>query len=264
MYKNKKVILTLTGCKRLNLLRTTIKSFSIFCSDKHVIDEIHYFDDSSTESERFEAIDCFKKYFPNTLLVYRFFDKDSFPDNLRHARVLNWVRHHIETSKAEYVFHTEDDWKYVNKFSIGEPIDIMEYYPEYAYVGYGSSLKNFPDNMQPKRMIGNFWETVYFDDRPLKDFLFLDDVSAMQIGPEWWMYYLNWPYFSLRPGVHSAKKLLSVGEFSLSYDLKTSSTEYDFAIRWKNAGYKSMNCNNFTVIHTGGDQCSFDLNNSTR
>lgn len=264
MFRGKKVILTLTGCKRLSLLKTTIKSFSIFCSDKETIDEIHYFDDSSSSSERDEAVQCFHKYLPNIPLYYRYFDANSFPDNFRHARILNWMRHHIQSSNADYVFHTEDDWRYVNKFSIGEPINIMERFHEYAYIGYGSSVKNFPEGMKPKITIGNFWETVYFNDRPVKDFLFLDDVSAMQQGPDWWMYYLNWPYFSLRPGVHHAKRLLSVGEFSIAYDTSTSSTELEFALRWKNAGYKSMNCNNYTVIHTGGDQCSFDLNKSIR
>ncbi len=38
--------------------------------------------------------------------------------------------------------------------------------------------------MEPKRIIGDFWETVYFDDRPINDHLFMDDAMAMQTGPD--------------------------------------------------------------------------------
>ena len=65
MYKGKKVILTTTACKRINLLKAAIKSFGIFCTDKHVIDEIHYYDDSSTSEERNIAMEYYKKYIPD-------------------------------------------------------------------------------------------------------------------------------------------------------------------------------------------------------
>ena len=92
MYKGKKVILTTTACKRINLLKAAIKSFGIFCTDKHVIDEIHYYDDSSTSEERNIAMEYYKKYIPDKLISFRFFEKESFPDNYRHARILNHWR----------------------------------------------------------------------------------------------------------------------------------------------------------------------------
>lgn len=266
MYKNKKIILTTTACKRINLLHAAIKSFSIFCKDKHVIDEIHYFDDCSTNEERDRALNYYKTYLPNIPVLFRFFEKESFSDNYRHARVLNFWREHIKSSNADYVFHLEDDHQFYNFFTIGKPIDIMQLYPVYAYIGYCQSWKNFPENMMPKKIIDEFWETVYFEDRPINDLLFLDNVMAMHTGLDWWMYYINWPYFSLRPGIHDVKKLLSVGEFSTRYDREKMSVELEFAIRWKDMGYKSMMSKNFVSLHTGQnpDLSAYKINNSAR
>jgi hypothetical protein len=265
MYKGKKVILTTTACKRPELLYAAIKSFSIFCIDKHVIDEIHYYDDSSSDQDRDMAMTTYNQFISRPI-EFRFFGPDSFPDNYRHARILNWWLHGIKESNADYVFHLEDDHQFYNMFTIREPIDIMENYPWYAYMGYCQSWKNFPDNMQPREVIGNFWEYVYFDDRPVNDLLFLDDVMAMHTSPNWWMYYINWPYFSLRPGVHDAKKLISVGPFSTTYDRQSTSVELEFAIRWKNMGYKSMMCKHFTSLHTGQNPelSAYKINNSAR
>lgn len=266
MYKGKKVILTTTACKRIRLLQAAIKSFGIFCQDKHIIDEIHYYDDSSQQHERQTAIEYYHTHIPNAKLIFRFFEKDTFPDNYRHARVLNYWIQGIENAGADYVFHLEDDHQIFNMFTISETIDIMEEYPEYAYMGFCQSWKNFPKDMMPKRIIGNFWETVYFDNRPVNDLLFLDDVMAMHTGLDWWMYYINWPYFSLRPGVHHAKKLLSVGPFSTTYDREKTSVELEFSIRWKDKGYKSMMCKYFTSLHTGQNPelSAYKINNSAR
>lgn len=265
MYKGKKVILTTTACRRPELLFRAIKSFGVFCTDKHVIDEIYYLDDSSSNSDRQMGLETYTKYIGKPI-IYRFVERDSFPDNYRHARMLNIWRECIIASKADYVFHLEDDHQFYNMFSIGDPIDIMTQYPEYAYIGYFHSWKHFPKGMEPKRIIGDFWETVYFDDRPINDHLFLDDVMAMSFHPHLWMYYINWPYFSLRPGVHDSKKLLSVGEFSTTYDREKISVELEFAIRWKNKGYKSMMSKHFTSLHTGqnSELSAYNINNSAR
>jgi hypothetical protein len=265
MYKGKKVILTTTACKRPRLLFSAIKSFGIFCQDKDIIDEIYYLDDSSTSDDRRMGLDTYEKYIGKPT-IYRFVERETFPDNYRHARMLNIWRECIIASNADYVFHLEDDHQFYNMFKIGDAIDIMVQNPEYAFMGYCQSWKHFPKGMEPKKIIGDFWETVYFDDRPINDLLFMDDVMAMHTGPDWWMYYINWPYFSLRPGVHDSKKLLSVGEFSTTYDREKTSVELEFAIRWKNMGYKSMMCKYFTSLHTGQnpDLSAYKINNSAR
>ena len=265
MYNGKKVILTTTACRRPKLLFSAIKSFGIFCTDKNVIDEIYYLDDSSADVDRKMALDTYSKYITKPI-IFRFVERDTFPDNYRHSRMLNIWRECIISSKADYIFHLEDDHQFYNMFTIGEPINIMQNNPEYAYIGYCQSWKHFPKGMEPKKIIGDFWETVYFDDRPINDLLFMDDVMAMHTSPDWWMYYINWPYFSLRPGVHDAKKLLSVGEFSTTYDREKMSVELEFAIRWKDAGFKSMMSKHFTSLHTGQNPelSAYKINNSAR
>lgn len=264
MYNGKKVILTTTACRRINLLRGAIKSFGIFCTDKNIIDEIYYFDDSSAPEDRNTAIDYYHKHIPNTPVIYNYFEKNSFPDKFRHARILNIWLEYIKKSNTDYVFHLEDDFQFYNMFSMAEAIDIMENNSEYAYIGYGSSWKNFPKEMQPKKVIGNFWENLYYPNIPINAHLFLDETAAMCEGVDWWIYYLNWPYFSLRPGIHHANRLLSVGEFSVNHDKLKSSAELDFAIRWTNKGYKSMTCKNLTVLHKGNDQSAYHINDSSR
>lgn len=265
MYKGKKVILTTTACRRPALLQAAIRSFGIFCQDKDIIDEIHYLDDSSNMSDRLNAIETYKRAIGRSV-IFRFVEKDTFPDNYRHARMLNIWREHITSANADYVFHLEDDHQFYNHFTISEPIDIMQSYPEYAYIGFCQSWKNFPKDMMPNKVIGNFWETVYFPNRPVNDLLFMDDVSAMQISPHIWMYYINWPLFSLRPGVHDAQKLLSVGQFSTTYDRKLTSVELEFSIRWTQAGHKSMMYKYFCSLHTGHDPAlsAYKINNSAR
>ena len=69
MYKGKKVILTTTACKRINLLKAAIQSFGIFCQDKNIIDEIHYYDDSSQPHERSTAIEYYHKHIPSAKMI---------------------------------------------------------------------------------------------------------------------------------------------------------------------------------------------------
>jgi hypothetical protein len=66
--------------------------------------------------------------------------------------------------------------------------------------------------------------------------------------------------------VHDVKKLLSVGEFSTTYDRENMSVELEFATRWKNMGYKSMMSKTFTSLHTGQNPelSAYKINNSAR
>jgi hypothetical protein len=116
------------------------------------------------------------------------------------------------------------------------------------------------------RIIGDFWEWYYSEKHKLNESLFLDEVEIKYLPEGYWVNYINWPYFSLRPGVHHVKKLLSVGDFSTTYDREKTSVELEFAIRWKNMGYKSMMCKHFTSLHTGQDPelSAYKINNSAR
>jgi len=63
------------------------------------------------------------------------------------------------------------------------------------------------------------------------------------------------------------KKLLSIGEFSTTYDPKNMSVELEFAIRW-GSKYKALCSKNFNIINLGfsmdGSNCAYNMNGSFR
>lgn len=248
MYNNKKIALSFTSSKRLYFLRRVMKAFDVFCQDKNIIDTIIFYDDSSSEEDKKEMEELLQTYFSDKEIIIKHFYSDSFPDTYRHSRILNDWRDKLLENEIDYCFHLEDDYLFVDFFSISEAIDMLQTYSDYAYVNYSQSYKKFPENIQPK-ILGNFWEWYYDPNLPLNASLFVDDVASIQTPiPEFWMTYINWPSFSLRPGVHDVKKLLFIGEFSTSYDTKNMRTELEFSIRWAKK-WKSLCHKTFHVIN---------------
>ena len=80
MFNNKKVSLTIMSCKRIHFLRRVMKAYSVFCLDKDIIDDIIFFDDSSSIEEKKEMEALLELYFPNTNKIITHFDNNSFPD----------------------------------------------------------------------------------------------------------------------------------------------------------------------------------------
>ena len=72
------------SCKRLHFLRRVIKAFSVFCLDSNIIDDIIFFDDSSTIEDKKEMEELLSQYFPITNKVIIHFDEHSFPLNAYH------------------------------------------------------------------------------------------------------------------------------------------------------------------------------------
>ena len=265
MYNNKRISLSITSCKRLNLLKRTLRSFKAFCSDFDIIDDILFFDDSSSNEEKNEMELILNNLFPNQNKIITHFYPDSFEDGYRHARILNvWMDKLIEND-IDHCFHLEDDWLFVNFFSIKECVDLIENNNEYAYVGLSQSWRNFPEDLKPKE-IGNYWEWLYLKDRGMNETLFIDEVAAVHslvdtsIDITLWVGYINWPYFSLRPGLIDVKKTTQIGKFSI-----TDGFELEFAIRWTEK-WKSIFSKNFNVINlaTNPNMSSYNLNESNR
>lgn len=266
MYKGKKISLSITSSKRIELLRRVLKAFTVFCKDMDLVDDIIFFDDSSSDEDKREMENLLDVLFPKQNKIITHFYPDSFPDSFRHPRILNQWREKLSERGIDYTLHLEDDYLFVNHISISECIDLLEDYPEYGYVGLNQSWKNFPLEYQPK-VIGDYWEWIYREDKELNECLFLDEAAAIQQPiPDVWLMYINWPSFSLRPGVLHVERLLSIGEFSTTHDPKVMSAELDFAIRWSKK-YKTLCSKNFNIINLGfsvGGVCAYDLNNSLR
>lgn len=262
MYKEKKVSLVITSCKRIYFLRRVLKAFSVFCKDLDIIDNIIFFDDSSSEVDKKEMESLLEITFPSQEKVITHFYSDSFEDTYRHARILNEWRKKLIDLGSDYCFILEDDYLFVDFFNIGETIEILEEHQEYGYVGFAQSYKKFPDAIKP-RELGDYWEWYYDDKLPINQNIFMDDVGAVQnLIPDLWMTYINWPSFSLRPGTHHVSRLLEIGEFSTTYDRDNMRTELEFAIRWSKK-YKSLVHKRFHIINLGFDSSTsaYNLNN---
>lgn len=263
MYNNKKVSLTITSSKRFELLSMVLRGFFTFCEDLSIIDNVIFFDDSSTEEEKTGMVLLLDKFFPNQKKIITNYYADSFNDGYRHSRILNELREKLIETDTDYFFMLEDDYLFVNHFNISETIDLLENHNEYAYVGLSQSYKNFPEGINPK-FIGDYWEWYFDTNKPINENLFIDDVSAVQtLIPNLWMSYINWPSFSLRPGTHHVKKFISIGEFSTTYNTDIMRAELEFAIRWSKK-YKSLCHKNFHIINLAWDSTnsSYTLNNS--
>lgn len=262
MYNNKNVSLAITSCKRLHMLRRVLKAFKVFCEDLNIIDNIIFFDDSSTDMDKVQMKILLDELFPEQNKIVTHFYKESFNDTYRHARILNNLREKLQETKSDYLFLLEDDYLFVDFFRISENIDLLEQYPEYGYAGFAQSYKKFPEHIKPKE-IGDYWEWYYDPNQPINCNLFLDESAAIQqLIPDLWMTYINWPSFTLRPGTHHVERFLSIGEFSTDYDRDNMRTELEFAIRWSKK-YKSLFHKRFHIINLGFDSSAsaYNLNN---
>ena len=267
MYREKKISLSITSCKRWGLLERVLKAFKVFCKDSHVIDKILFYDDSSTDEEKRAMESLLEQLFPDHDRIITHFYPDSFGHNYRHSGVLNDLRDKLRNFEIDYTLHLEDDYLFVNHFSICESVDLLETYTEYGQVHFHCGWLNFPPEITPKE-IGNYYEWVYLEDKGLLESLFLDECSAIrsQRGSWYWQTFTNWPYFSLRPSLTNVEKFLSVDDYSTNFDPTLTSTEFEFAARWGEKKYKTLVSKYNHIIDLGLDPSisAYHLNNSIR
>lgn len=253
-----KITLTLTTSKRLELFEQTINSFVLMCEDIGLINEIYHYDDSSSYEDRKKMYMLIRELFPTSKLVTQYFDENSFEDRKRHARIMRIWKDNLYYTNNHFLFHLEDDWKFIQKFNLSDAIKILER-PNVNYVGFSQQLRELPEKYNTE-ISGNFWMWIYDKDKPLQDNLFLDSKEMeSHPNPNYWCYFINWPHFSLRPGVHKVSELISMGNFSVD-DVHF---ELEFALRYSK-NFVSFNHVEKIVDHIGWDKSSYDLNNSLR
>jgi sugar O-acyltransferase (sialic acid O-acetyltransferase NeuD family) len=255
--KRKKIALTITSCKRLDLFIKTIISFCKKCKDINQINSIIHYDDSSTDEDRMLMQELITSLFPNSDYILKSINPLDIISNHRHMEIMKIWKNDIE--EFDYIFHLEDDWFFERSFSISEAIDLMEHELDVAYVGFSWEMKNFPPKIFSPKIIGNFWEWYYSEKYELCEPLFIDDVETKYLPEGHWVKYINWPYFGLRPGVHNVERIKNVSTFSE----KNSSFELEFATRFAKL-YKSFLHKERVCRHIGLDVSSYELNNSNR
>lgn len=253
-----KMTLTLTTSKRLKLFVKTIKSFVEKCDDYHIINEIYHYDDSSSYEDRIEMFNLISQLFPKAKIISHYFEPDSFIDKKRHARIMRIWKDNLYFSNNQFLFHLEDDWEFVKRFSLQEALPVFEKL-NVVYVGFTQKLRQFPKNYQIQ-LVGNFWEWVYDKTKDVQENLFLDlDEMEEHKNPDYWCYFVNWPHFSFRPGIHRISELISM----LNFSLEDEHFEVEFGLRYSEK-FISFNHIDKIVKHIGDEVSSYDLNNSLR
>lgn len=259
----------MTSCKRWHLLERVLRSFCLFCRDLELIDDVLFFDDSSSPEEKQQMEVLVRELFVGKSIHVTHFVQSSFSDSFRHPRILNVVRDKLIDTSSGYFYMLEDDYLMVDFFDLLPGLDLLSQVSSCAYVSYYQAMKKFPDDQQPdilnyRNM--DFWRWPYRPDLPLNCNLFYDDVGSVQtLVPGFWITMINWPSFSLRPGIHDTVKFLSIGEFSTDYDTNSTKFELEFALRWVKK-WDAWCQSKFHVVNLGWDQSNnaYALNGSEK
>lgn len=252
-----KICLSITTCKRFELFCRTIISFAKNCKDINQFECVYHYDDSSSEEDRNLMEGLIIRLFPNSVYVKKHINPDDIKSNRRHMEIMKkWKG---DTEYFDYVFHLEDDWLFDKEFNLAEAINLMKLNSDVAYVGFSWERKEFPSDIFTPIVIGNFWEWYYSEKYELCEPIFIDKVEMRNLPEGHWIKYINWPYFSFRPGIHDIKKINKLETFNDSME----SFELEFSTRFAKL-YKSFFYVESVCKHIGLNVSSYELNKSNR
>lgn len=224
LQKQKKVLLTVTTCRRLAHFLTSFSSFLHCCADFYLIDAVFIVDDNSSQEDR--------QKMQNMLPWCTFYFKT--PEQRGHGVSMEIIRQ--EAMQYKYWVQMEDDWLFVQRCNMIKPaIELMKRYP-------------FVANVQFARMYAEYLSLFDYD---LVGSTYLDRIGPAEfelhqyspLGSEDQLEkvrhhgelakYCHWPHFSLRPGVIKTSVLKELGPFS------QENCEFEYAYQYMKAGYKT-------------------------
>lgn len=218
------VTLTLTACKRPELLALTLNSFLNCCEDLHRIARWIVIDDGSSEQE------CarFRQRYPFFELIVK------EPAERGHAQSMNRLREEVRTP---YWLHLEDDWHFLARQPyIALAQEILEEFEQVAQVLFN---RNYAETLACRHHLGGRVKRTAAGRRfRLHEYLpdGSDELSAfnsqLQPGAR---HHAYWPHFSLRPSLMRSKDILRVGLF----DPEAYHFEMEFAERYAKVGLQS-------------------------
>lgn len=254
----RKITLTITSSKRLNLFQRTIESFSAKCCDVSCISKVFHFDDSSSYDDRKIMESKLAISFPNSEVCSKYFEEGELGVK-RHCEIINIMLETI-SKESDFNFHLEDDWFFEKNFSLIDCINFLEKDPEVAYVGVSQPLRKFPDEIHPTIRDG-FWKWYYDPNQANLSNLFLD-TKIMEIRNQegFWCYFINWPYFGFRPGVWDLEKISSEKRTTCE---SGSPFELLFASQLAKK-YVSYHTIESVCTHIGEEISSYEINKSER
>ena len=237
--KSLEVILTMTSCKRFDLLSRTINSMMVNCTDlKQHIREWIVIDDNSSEEDRNKM----KEKYPFITFIFK------TPEQKGHPKSMNMLREYLVGTDAKYNFHIEDDfeWWYPDSY-ITKLIELTK-----QEKAFGQALVCFEYTEDEKSAI-EIWNRDMFVSKPSNIRYFVHEyydteqrlkIEQNHIAARCSMY---WPHFSFRPGLTRMDVFRQIGPFSETHQ----HFEMDYAHRYVKAGLKTVTLDCCYTTHIG-------------
>lgn len=234
----KKVMVTITTCKRFDLFEKTINSFINCCQDLNKITSWLCVDDNSSPEDRHKM----KKFYP----FFKYIFKDESQKG--HYISMNIIREEAINNGVDYILHMEDDWHYVNKTNY--VTDALKILDEDQKIGQVLFNRNYSEVEFSKRKIpGGFVRHTEDGMRYIVHEYYHPDskeYKQYQDRNKGFGTCGYWPHFSFRPSVVRVNMLKDVGSF-----YSTGHFEMAYAHEYIAHGYKSAFFDTFSCIHTG-------------
>ena len=223
----KKVMFTITTCKRFDLFEQTVNSILKCWLD---IDKIDYFfcvDDNSSKEDRLKM----QTQYP----FFNYHMKSSKEKGHRESMNIIWNK--VNELKPEYLIHMEDDWLFFKQ----------ERYVERAI----AALEKYESQKVHQIVFNREYGLMMFD---------MQRVNVAPLGPkeEGLCIHIKkegvegpncayWPHYSLQPSVCRASKILELGD----YTSPNQFFERDYADRYFAKGYQTAFFDFIYSLHIG-------------
>jgi GR25 family glycosyltransferase involved in LPS biosynthesis/tetratricopeptide (TPR) repeat protein len=222
----KKIMLTFTTCRRLDLFQKTIHSILHNWLDVLKIDYWFCVDDNSSQDDR-------------TIMKHKYDWIDYYwkkPTEKGHQVSMNIIWKRLKDVSPKYWIHLEDD------FLFFEPMNYIEKSIEAL-----ERLSNF--NVKQILFNKDYGETIDHyqlgGSKPVSNGILLHEYV-----PDKTFGYNNchyWPHYSFRPSLTDASTILSLGDFSTDVQF----FEMEYAKKYTEAGYRSAFFDRITNKHIG-------------
>jgi len=235
------ITFTITTCKRFDLFEKTINSFINCFLDIDLIDTYICIDDNSSEQDRFKM----KKLYP----FFTFILKDE--KNKGHSRSMNILRNIIKTP---YVFHMEDDWKFIQKKKyLSECLDVLG---SNDRIGQCLINKNYSETEIDIKIKGGEYKTTLSGQR----YYIHEYANTEEEIAAWKQKHIKdvndslnsshcyyWPGFSFRPSLLRTHILQELGPFNETI----AHFEMDYSYKYQSKKYISAFLETIYCLHTG-------------
>jgi GR25 family glycosyltransferase involved in LPS biosynthesis len=244
--KEKKIILTMTTCKRLNLFIKTINSFINCCEDIDLIDDWLIIDDNSSLHDR----DIMKYEYSFVNWIFKNGEQKG------HANSMNIIRE--MTKNYEYVIYIEDDWLFFEStYYIKPALDILES-NNYKLYENEDFLSNELENKKIVQVLfnKNYHETfnniiwggfLMETNTNLKTkFLLHEHRSSDKFRFKNKVNCAYWPHFSFKPSIFKREIFNILGPYDKEYFF-----ERTYADKFYSSNYLSCFYDKITCLHIG-------------